>query len=363
LAWLRERWERACVGAGGLVVVAGEHGIGKTRLVAELAGEVHRAGCSVLYAAAGAAGTDALVAAMSRARDAAGPSLVVVDGCDAHELELTELPDLGRELSSRPVLATVTVAGSDSDVCAGCSLVLDPLDLDAVRGIALLYAPDAGADDVPADELLEASDGVPRRVHTVANAWARRAAARRAVASAPRAAAGRLELRAAQAEVAGDVAELQAVYERADLYAERATPVVCPFKGLACFEVADAKYFFGREQLVAELVARAVGAPLLGVVGPSGSGKSSVVRAGLLPALADGVLPGSEEWPQLVVRPGEHPMRELHRARFSPTLTSVLSWSSISSRRFSAPAGTRASAPRSSRRWCARPRGTTVAAW
>ena len=42
---------------------------------------------------------------------------------------------------------------------------------------------------------------------------------------------------------------------------------------------------------MAELVARLVGAPLLAVVGPSGSGKSSVVRAGLLPALAGGVLP------------------------------------------------------------------------
>ena len=90
---------------------------------------------------------------------------------------------------------------------------------------------------------------------------------------------------------------------------------MCPFKGLASFEVADAPYFFGRERLVAELVARLVGAPLLGVVGPSGSGKSSVVRAGLLPALADGVLPGSEGWTQVVMRPGEHPLRELRSAR------------------------------------------------
>ncbi len=58
-------------------------------------------------------------------------------------------------------------------------------------------------------------------------------------------------------------------------------------------------------------MARLVGAPLLGVVGPSGSGKSSVVKAGLLPALAAGVLPGSERWPQAVIRPGEHPLREL----------------------------------------------------
>ena len=83
-----------------------------------------------------------------------------------------------------------------------------------------------------------------------------------------------------------------------------AGPVVCPYKGLASFDTEDAEYFFGRERLVAELVARLVGAPLLAVVGPSGSGKSSVVRAGLLPALAGGVLPGSDQWAQARDAPG-----------------------------------------------------------
>ena len=87
--------------------------------------------------------------------------------------------------------------------------------------------------------------------------------------------------------------------------------VVCPFKGLAPFAAADAAYFFGRERLVAALVSRLAASTLVGVVGPSGSGKSSVVQAGLAPALKAGVLPGSEGWPQLVVRPGEHPRLEL----------------------------------------------------
>ena len=96
--------------------------------------------------------------------------------------------------------------------------------------------------------------------------------------------------------------------------------MVCPYKGLATFDGDDAEYFFGRERLVAELVARLVGAPLLGVVGPSGSGKSSVVRAGLLPALAGGVLPGSDGWARALIRPGEHPLRELRaRARARST--------------------------------------------
>ena len=86
---------------------------------------------------------------------------------------------------------------------------------------------------------------------------------------------------------------------------------VCPFKGLASFEPVDADYFFGRERLVAELVARVVGAGFLGIVGPSGSGKSSALRAGLLPALAAGVLPGSGGWQRWLLRPGERPLEAL----------------------------------------------------
>ena len=97
---------------------------------------------------------------------------------------------------------------------------------------------------------------------------------------------------------------------------EKAVPVdpdVCPWKGLAAYEVRDAPWFAGRERLVAELLARLASAPLLAVVGASGSGKSSLVRAGLLASLAAGALPGSEGWTQLVMRPGRHPLRELAR--------------------------------------------------
>ena len=89
---------------------------------------------------------------------------------------------------------------------------------------------------------------------------------------------------------------------------------ICPYKGLASFDAADAEYYFGRERLVAELVARSSAARSWGSSGASGSGKSSALRAGLLPALAAGVLPGSDRWPQAVVRPAEHPVVELGRA-------------------------------------------------
>ena len=148
-------------------------------------------------------------------------------------------------------------------------------------------------------------------------------ASRRLVDVASRAAAGRSDLGEIEAELTGKVVDLQLAREQAQALvgphtpARLATEGVCPFKGLASFEPVDADYFFGRERLVAELVARLVGAGFLGIVGPSGSGKSSVLRAGLLPALAGGVLPGSEGWRRLLLRPGERPMEELRRVLVS----------------------------------------------
>ncbi len=99
---------------------------------------------------------------------------------------------------------------------------------------------------------------------------------------------------------------------------------VCPFKGLAPFDVADAEFFFGRERVIVDLVSRLTGAALVGVVGASGSGKSSLVRAGLLPALAAGALPGSERWRLAVLRPGAGPRLELKRVLDGQTSPSVL---------------------------------------
>jgi WD40 repeat protein len=99
---------------------------------------------------------------------------------------------------------------------------------------------------------------------------------------------------------------------------------VCPFKGLAFFDRADAGYFCGRERLVADLLARLVESPLAGILGSSGVGKSSLLRAGVLPALSAGALPGSERWRQVLLRPGTHPNAELGRALAGGRLGDVI---------------------------------------
>ena len=95
-------------------------------------------------------------------------------------------------------------------------------------------------------------------------------------------------------------------------------PVLCPFKGLAAFEGSDADFFCGRDRVVSELIARLAEWPLVGILGPSGIGKSSLLRAGVLPALRAGALPGSAGWRQVLLRPGEHPCAELERVLGGP---------------------------------------------
>ncbi len=95
----------------------------------------------------------------------------------------------------------------------------------------------------------------------------------------------------------------------------RATAVAAeprnPYKGLRAFDEADAPDFAGRERLIDQLRETLGASRLVAVVGPSGSGKSSVVRAGLLPELRRGRLPGSGDWFTVTLTPGQHPFEEL----------------------------------------------------
>ncbi|MGZ4179283.1 MAG: nSTAND1 domain-containing NTPase [Solirubrobacteraceae bacterium] len=316
LSWLTEAWARAEDGAGALIALLGEPGIGKSRLAAELAEHALGEGATVRYTTAKDP-PDVVRGVLKQVPDSTNPTLLVVDHLDEAPQDVrADLEEVALAAAAAPVL--VLVLGDEGASLAGLapaeSLVLGPLDLAAVHAIAVRYVPGHESTDVPAQRLLQASQGVPSRVHELAREWARGEAARRVKAGAERAALGRLELRSMEVALADDVVELEVASQSVSPEDASGTPTVCPFKGLASFQMADAPYFFGRERLVAELIARLVGAPLLGIVGPSGSGKSSVLRAGLLPALAAGVLPGSESRHQVLVRPGEHPLEELHTA-------------------------------------------------
>lgn len=90
-----------------------------------------------------------------------------------------------------------------------------------------------------------------------------------------------------------------------------------PYRGLKSFQPEDAEWFYGRRRLTGVLLENLRDCyqrgGLLAVAGPSGSGKSSLLRAGLIPELRAGALgiPGSGEWPLVLMAPGARPAREL----------------------------------------------------
>jgi WD40 repeat protein len=87
-----------------------------------------------------------------------------------------------------------------------------------------------------------------------------------------------------------------------------------PYVGLLPFQEADADLFFGREQLVGELLARVKQARFVCITGPSGSGKSSLARAGLIPALRQGRIDGSDKWLIETLTPRGNPVAQLANA-------------------------------------------------
>jgi WD40 repeat protein/DNA-binding SARP family transcriptional activator len=379
LGWLHAAWAQASSGHGGTVLVSGPAGIGKTRLAAELAHKVHNEGALVLYGrceqapssplqpleqALAGVGTStqavplpegeqppaafgAALAGFVAPRGGEQPGvLVILDDlhlADAATLEALaglagaaegrRLLVLGAYRDDAPALAGLP---GRPPLSAAQRRRLEGLSVAEIARIVAAYSAEEESLQT-ARTLLQATGGIPALVHQAAGDWARSRATKRVEQAAARSLRHRRDLRAVQGEVADNVVELQQLRGRRGAVAgaeivesgpDRSPPaaVLCPYKGLACFEPADRELFFGRERLVAELVTHLVGPGLLGVVGPSGSGKSSVVRAGLLPALADGVLPGSARWTRVVIRPGEHPLDELARAahRVGPEPTGVV---------------------------------------
>ncbi|MFM7440715.1 MAG: pentapeptide repeat-containing protein [Snowella sp.] len=86
----------------------------------------------------------------------------------------------------------------------------------------------------------------------------------------------------------------------------------CPYPGLATFQVEDAPYFYGRTDLITQLLKEVHQTNFVALVGNSGTGKSSLLRAGLIAHLQSGhSLAGSENWSVRIFHPGDRPLMNL----------------------------------------------------
>lgn len=346
LSTLLDAWRRVvATGRGAVVRIGGEPGIGKTRLVAEVAVRVQAGSAvpagAVLYGVAAADGDgavplgplvdalrwwvaaapsevlrravddraevlaslvpslsarlpelvsgdravdlDAVTAAVVGTLAAAavdGPHLVVVDADNGLDPACSAALDaLGR--SDRPVLVVVCASQGDPDVrLAGVTESAAAQLLDLVVGGAGLALPEG---DLVSRAVAETGGNPGRLLEAV----------QRLVASG--------------ALAGGDVRVREVAVRRALTGAS-------PYLGLLTFQADDADDFFGRGDEVAALLTRVANSRLVAVVGSSGTGKSSLVRAGLVPALRRGALPGSAAWPVAVFTPGRRPLLELAAA-------------------------------------------------
>jgi WD40 repeat protein len=113
----------------------------------------------------------------------------------------------------------------------------------------------------------------------------------------------------------GDIAFALPTEVLREICSELTLSEIRPYRGLEPFTVVDAPWFHGRGRAVdAVLACLRPGRRFLALLGPSGSGKSSLIHAGVLPALAEGRIPGSDQWGWVSVRPGAEPFAALERA-------------------------------------------------
>ena len=190
-----EHWERARAGRADVVAITGRHGIGKTRLAAELRGVGARGRRG--RPLRGGRPHDSGPTRCGTAPDAAGGRGVDRPTLDAPALRAGDVP----------VLTILIVAGGDS--CRGCPWRRARSWSRSTRTRSRRSCGPTPARlrrRTPPTWLFERSGGVPARVHAEARQWARRESARRVGVAAHRTAAGRAELRSMEAELADEVA-------------------------------------------------------------------------------------------------------------------------------------------------------------
>jgi DNA-binding SARP family transcriptional activator/WD40 repeat protein/KaiC/GvpD/RAD55 family RecA-like ATPase len=351
LAQLHAAWDRAFAGTGEFIAIVGAEGSGKTRLVSELAVQVREAGAIVMYARCDAADQDpespldramrgagaqiadvsqepgetkgAAVARFLSAWAGGRPVLLVLDDFQLAATATVEaLADLAEWSVSAPLLVVAMFRPEDGELADSGRgrIALAPLPRGAIVEIARGYR--ARWTDAEIDELVAASNGVPLAVHRSASEWAQDATRREVRAAAERASEARVRLVASRTELADGIEGLQRLIEHREMQVAARSSATdsprAPYLGLEAFGSDDADLYFGREELVAELVTRVASAPLVTVVGASGSGKSSLISAGLLPALDTGVVWDTGTWSAVSTVPGRDPRATVADLRPAP---------------------------------------------
>ena len=302
---LRSGWSSAVRGDAVTVVIRGPAGAGATRLAQEIAAQASKEGAPVASTRTGGSTSAMLLIADHQRQETAKPGqLVVVLSRDGDTLppgaDVIDLEPLGEDAARQLITASLSsgefaVDGPNNDLAARQSAT-------------------EVADDTAALILADVAVWWPRDLVTGVARWLRNAARVQGLEATNVATRSTDELLRARLELTKSVLTLTQPELRDVGAPESAAVPVCPWRGLAAYDVKDAAWFAGRERLVAELLARLASSRMLALVGPSGSGKSSALRAGLLGALETGALPGSASWRTLLFRPGAHPLQELSRS-------------------------------------------------
>ena len=311
LEWLDTLWFRVQDGQSCVGVLSGPEGAGKSRLLAEFARRAHALGAAVV-APHGPADLIGLLASVP----GGSLTIVVVDQLDDDGIvgAVSTALSTRHDLSKLVLAATCANEGLDDrltdvmdDPAAFVTRALEPLD--AVDIAAMLTDGEGPPPSELVDGVLGETAGWPGAATAVVANLRERRTAQRVERALQRAENVRAELQTIEDDLAADVLRLG----RTTPATRPAASGTCPYKGLSRFEVADADYFFGRDRLIASLVASLATSAFIGIVGASGSGKSSLARAGLLAALGRDSLPGSSAWPVHVLRPGGDPVGRLER--------------------------------------------------
>ena len=328
LAALRHAWELAVRGSGRIAVLLGPVDSGRSRLAGELAAAVVDAGGWVDYVS-GADGFGSLLRS-----DSDGPLLpgavvdAVTDRCRRGPLLL--VVDDAEWMPSPAVAALEALASAAEQLTVLLLLIADPSGggpaIQALRhlpstvtstvsplsddAVGVILTNDGMTGDAVA-AIVAVAGGLPGVARREAASWAERAASDRLQATTASALGAVAASDVARASVFDDVLQLVAARTRRNELVTSSWAGRQPYRALASYGPEDADLFVGRERLVAELAARVLDRRLVAVVGASGSGKSSLVRAGLIPLVRSGRLPGTAPWRTHMITPGRDPLATL----------------------------------------------------